>query len=477
MRRPYVAIGVLTAALLAPSGAVAQGGAVEVEFGGRVIAVERIGPRIEVLPLLQLLGAQAELSPAAGTYVIARDDHEIQIAPDRRFVLVDGALEEVDEPPVASPGGVAASPSFIDRVLLSPLGFHLERTATGYRIADGPRFARALPVRPAAADFAATTTLVLTLDREEPADVATDPEAPVVRIRFADASPRLDGSVPLRSRRIRGLAVRGQELSVELPPDVTLLSWHRLPEPPRIILEVGRRPPTPTPAPVAVEHNRSVPLVVVDPGHGGDDAGAVAGDGLEEKTVVLAVARRLARVLGARGYEVRLTRGGDETRALSDRTALANRLQATAFISLHANASRAASARGAETYYMSLDEGSDAQAAATAKVENAPAAGGHNGSDLDLILWDMAQAEVLNESAHLALDVQRRLNGLADLPDRGVKQAPFVVLRGATMPAVLVEVGFLSNSREARRLADPGSQQKLAEAVANGVVDFLRSQR
>ena len=219
-----------------------------------------------------------------------------------------------------------------------------------------------------------------------------------------------------------------------------------------------------------------MPLVVIDPGHGGDDTGAESAVGMMEKDLTLSVAELLAKDLMARGYAVRLTRNGDQTRALTDRTALANRLDATAFISLHANASRATSARGAETYYMSLDKASDEDAEAAARLENAAhGASANGGSKLDLILWDMAQAEVLNESARLALDVQQQLNTLLNLPDRGVKQAPFVVLKGATMPAVLVEVGFLSNVAEAKQLADSSYQQRLAAAIASGIEEYLRS--
>ena len=213
--------------------------------------------------------------------------------------------------------------------------------------------------------------------------------------------------------------------------------------------------------------------MVIDPGHGGDDVGAQSPTGVQEKEVTLAVARRLARILESRGRAVRLTRDGDQARALTDRTALANRLDATVFISLHANASTVASVAGAETYYMSLDGASDEAAAATAALENRAGSSSNGRSPLDLILWDLAQAEVLNESSRLALAVQGRLNARLGLRDRGVKQAPFVVLTGATMPAILVEVGFLSNPAEAERLTQPESQQQLAEAVAAGIEDFL----
>ncbi len=447
----------------------------EFHFEDRAIVVPTFGPKVEVLPILELVGAEARFSPAAGTYGVVFGEHVIQFAVDHKVLLVNGELREAREVPVASPGGVAVSLSYLERWLLSPLGFHLEPIPLGYRIARGARFADPVSVRPVAADFGTTTTLVLTLGR--PVDIDVEESEPgTLTVRFADGSPQLDNSVPFRSRRVRSLTSSDQDLFINLASGIGLISWHPLDTPPRITLELGPARPTPTPAPVrAPIVTRMGPRpVVIDPGHGGDDIGATSPTGVTEKEVVLAVARRLARVLESRGHAVRLTRDGDSSRALTDRTALANRLDATVFISLHANASTVASVAGAETYYMSLDGASDAAAAATADLENRAGSSSDGRSPLDLILWDLAQADVLNESSKLALRVQGRLNARLGLRDRGVKQAPFVVLTGATMPAILVEVGFLSNPSEAERLTQPDSQQQIAEALAAGIEDFLR---
>jgi len=370
---------------------------------------------------------------------------------------------------------VAVSLGYLERYLLSPLGFHLETIPRGYRIEQGARFAAPVAVRPAAADFAVTTTLVLTLNRIEDVEVL-ETDAGMVVVRFDDATPQLDSSMPFRSRRVRSLTTREKNLEIKLATGVGLLSWHTLEGPSRVTMELGPARPTPTPAPVrAPVVRRTGPRpIVVDPGHGGDDIGAQSSNGLTEKELTLAVARRLARVLEGRGYAVRLTRDSDQSRALLDRTALANRLEAPVFVSLHANASTFSSVSGAETYYMSLDRATDEAAAATADLENRPATASDDRSPLDLILWDLAQAEVLNESADLALAVQGRLNARLGLRDRGVKQAPFVVLTGATMPAILVEIGFLSNPEEEQKLDRPDHQQALAEAIADGVLDFVR---
>ena len=449
---------------------------VEFQYAGRGVLVPKLGSRVEVMPILALIGAGAEYSMAAGTYVVALGEQRLQFTPGHKLVLVDGELLDTKDAPVPSPGGVAASIDFIDRSLLGPLGFRLEPIPQGYRIAVGAHFAEPVVVRPAAADFAATTTLVLTLDRAVDASVEST-EGDDLVARFADASPRLDPNARFRSKRVRSITSNGRDLLIETADGIGLMNWHNLDDPPRVILELGRVFPTPTPAPVQVLERSGPQPIVIDPGHGGKDTGAVSSSGLTERDLTMAVARRLAAELRARGHAVRLTREDGEGRALTDRTAIANRLEAKAFVSLHANASTFSSVRGSETYYMSLDdEATDEAAAALARLENEAGSEAPEQTDLDLILWDLAQASVLNDSAMLAVAVQTRLNALLDIRDRGVKQAPFVVLTGATMPAILVEVGFLSNPTEAGRLASAEHQQALASAIATGIDAFLREQ-
>jgi N-acetylmuramoyl-L-alanine amidase len=449
-------------------------GALEFQFGERAIVAPRFGTKVEVVPVLELVGAEVAFSSSAGTWGVVYGEHVLQFATGHKVMLVDGNLHEAGEAPVPSPGGVAASVPYVERFLLGPLGLRLEPIAGGYRIERGARFADPVTIRPAVADFGTTTTLVLALSR---AAAVTAVEGPggTVEVRFTDAAPQLDTTAPFRSRRVRSITRHDAELSIQLAAGVGLLSWRSIDDPPRLTMELGPARPTPTPAPEQSPFlGDSGPRpIVLDPGHGGDDIGARSRDGLAEKELTLALARRVARALEARGYRVRLTRDDDQTRALSDRTALANRLDAQIFVSLHANASTAASVTGAETYYMSLDGPSDAAAAATAELENRADQAAGEPTALDLILWDLAQAEVLNESAALALAVQGRLNALAGTRDRGVRQAPFVVLTGATMPAVLVEFGFLSNPDEARRLAEPEYQRQVAEAIAAGIEDFV----
>ena len=183
---------------------------------------------------------------------------------------------------------------------------------------------------------------------------------------------------------------------------------------------------------------------MLDPGHGGDDGGAKGTKGLKEKTAAMELARVVAAKLKEAGFEAAFTRENDSFIPLWDRAKAANDQGADLFISLHLNAARAKAARGSEVYFLSLGKGEDDEVAA---AENAGAGSAQGGSDnvLASILDDLAQKAFLQDSERLAVAIQGQLNHLAGIKERGVKQAPFIVLRGAAMPAILVEVAFFSN--------------------------------
>jgi N-acetylmuramoyl-L-alanine amidase len=215
--------------------------------------------------------------------------------------------------------------------------------------------------------------------------------------------------------------------------------------------------------------------VILDPGHGGDDRGAVGPGGVLEKEVTLAVARRLAERLRAElGCRAVLTRTSDRAVSLPERTAVAIRESGDLFVSLHANASPSPSAAGYETFILSTTA-SDAEAGRLADIENA--AGGQESSGLPTsflqqTLQDLIHTESMEESQRIAVLVQEYLGAVLKAPNRGVKQAPFWVLAGVEMPAILVELGFMTNRAEGRRLGDPVIQDRMAEAIADAVAAF-----
>jgi N-acetylmuramoyl-L-alanine amidase len=225
---------------------------------------------------------------------------------------------------------------------------------------------------------------------------------------------------------------------------------------------------------------RILPVIVIDPGHGGVETGAIGPGGLQEKDVTLDLARRVKALLEKQGVTVVLTRDDDRVLPLDDRTAIANQNRAELFLSIHLNASKRKSAVGAETYYLSTDA-TDDEARTLAAMENkayrpsdsgAPEASTDRG--LELILWDLAQNSFLAESSRLAASVQQALNALTGVKDRGVRQAPFRVLMGATMPAILVESGFISNPEEEARFRDDAYKDKIALGIAQAVAEFRK---
>jgi N-acetylmuramoyl-L-alanine amidase len=217
-------------------------------------------------------------------------------------------------------------------------------------------------------------------------------------------------------------------------------------------------------------------LAVVDPGHGGEQEGALSPRGDREKDLVLQIARRVKRRLERLGGRVVLTRDRDQGLPLANRAALANSLKADFFISIHLNSMPTAQARasssGVETYFLSADP-SDLGAAAAAARENADRLAGEPAVDQDdpvaSILDDLESAAALAGASRLAYAIHDRLAAATGSENRGVKQAPFYVLAGARMPAVLLEVGFISNRAEAARLRSAAHQDRIAQAIAEGV--------
>jgi len=214
--------------------------------------------------------------------------------------------------------------------------------------------------------------------------------------------------------------------------------------------------------------------IVIDAGHGGHDSGTLGVGGIQEKDVVLDVALRLGKLLHDRlGAEIVYTRADDTFIPLETRTAIANKAQADLFISVHANSSADASARGVEVYYLNFT--SDPEAMKVASRENAVSTQSvHELSDL---VKKIALKDKIEESKELASDVDTSLyggltKGNAGLKDRGVKKAPFVVLIGANMPSILAEISFVTNGQDAAELGTPEYRERVAESLYGGVARY-----
>ncbi len=315
-----------------------------------------------------------------------------------------------------------------------------------------------------------------------------------VDLKPARISPYVKPTIPVEDgllRRIRFGQYRKDTVRVVL--DLASLTDYRvffLNEPARLVIDlIGKgfvnKPACPAPPKIvngdlslAQQLGLCIRRVVIDPGHGGKDPGCRNGR-LKEKHIVLKVSKLLAQKLKAKlGCEVVLTRRRDVFIPLEQRTAIANMKKADLFVSIHVNSSPRRRAYGIETYYLNF--ASDEEAMRVAALENAASA--RSLSELQDLLKGILLNTKLEESRRLAEEVQRNLvrtlrRRYRPVKDRGVRTAPFVVLIGTRMPAVLVEIGFISNSMEARRLRDPKYLELVAEGIARGIESYVKEMK
>ncbi len=311
-----------------------------------------------------------------------------------------------------------------------------------------------------------------------------------IDIDSARISPQLKQPIPIHDGLLK-MARAGQNspdtvrvvLDIESIKDYNPFHWN---DPFRIVIDIFGESSSEGKALAAIEEKRPVlpppdpgiKRIVIDPGHGGHDPGAIGPSGLKEKDVVLRIAKRLSKELKKRGYEVFLTRERDIYLPLEERTAIANTKKADLFVSIHANASRKRGARGIETYILNFP--SDEEAMELAARENAISP--EKLTDLQIILYDLMLSAKLNDSSRLAHHVHRSIckslkQRYSGSLDRRVKQAPFIVLMGARMPAILAEVSFISNRYEERKLKSRKYLDKIASSISDGLHGYAEETR
>ena len=253
------------------------------------------------------------------------------------------------------------------------------------------------------------------------------------------------------------------------------------PSPPKSII-VQKQPqqlkpivPAPDPEPLTPksltrEFGLTAKTIVIDPGHGGKDPGALGRGTLQEKGIVLSISHKLREILTAKGYTVLMTRDTNRFIPLKERTKFATQHKADLFLSIHANGSESPRANGIETYYLDVTS-TDKAAEKIAAQENANS--GYSIQELETLLKGLIRESKSEDSKRLARHVQQALVQTTGAVDRGVKHARFVVLIGTKVPAILIETGFVSNPVEGRKLATTAYQYKIATAIAQGVDRFL----
>jgi N-acetylmuramoyl-L-alanine amidase len=439
------------------------------------------------------IGLSVSRDTTTGVLTITRDRRQVVVGPASALPLVDGRTAEISRPARAVGGVLYAPMDFFAKALFPLVGASgVYDSATRSWTITERRDPAAAPPEPTPGERLAIDVTVVHVDpttqvvfRESgPGRFAPGLSQSGMQIRWTDR--RIDA--PFSERRfedplVASVRFEGDAATVVFrEPGLTAFAYP-LTGPDRIVVEVGRSVEAPAIEPAAPPPPSAPAItIVVDPGHGGGEIGAVGPGGLQEKEVTLQIARRLAAAIPKLvSSRVVLTRDSDSTISLDDRTSLANHEKANLFLSLHANSSRAAGAHGSETYYLSLetaDRLSQEVAQRENQMANAPSppsggAGEAPNPDLDFILWDLAQSAHINESSRLAEAIQTQLNVVSKTENRGIKQAPFRVLAGATMPAVLVEIGFISHADEEKQLRSAAFQESVAQAIAKAVGEFF----
>jgi len=435
----------------------------------------------DLAPILK--GSIAADEPGA-IFTYRQGERVIHFSIEAPLATVDETVVDLLAPPVVADGGPYLPLEFVLKHLLDPAGF----------AADWSRSERTLRIRPAGGSDVSVavsvvhsgeaTKCVFTFDSAVKYQLEKKIDGAVLQINARGIAPPFaeqDFSDPIVSR----VSFRGHSAALAYKRGSFATEVYSLSNPFRIVVEVqpvareiggiriGKTPAPVTPPPL---QKTRMTTIVLDPGHGGVEVGALGKGGSQEKDLTLELAKSLKGVLETSyGYKVLLTRDRDLQVPLEDRPAYANHNQADLFLSIHLNASPAKKPRGSETYYLSLSA-TDEAAKKLADSENRTDGGGGpkptGRQDLDFLLWDLVQNEHVKESALLAEDIQNQLNTLLGLSNRGIKQAPFRVLVGAAMPAVLIEVAFITNPEEEKSLLSAEFRHRVADAIATGVETY-----
>jgi N-acetylmuramoyl-L-alanine amidase len=446
--------------------------------------------------LARLFGTTAREDQVARGLVVTVQGKTITLSGAQGLASIGGRVASLSSPPARSGSSWFVPTDFVDRALAIAYEPKLDVRARSRLIIVGdvrvPRVAMRVETQAGQTrlivDIAPPTThsvlqepgrLIIrfdadALDAELPTITPNDvlraahitPNAPAIGI---DLGPRFntyrtnDAPIDASQTRLTIDLISSETTITSTPPPAT-----PSPFPPP-------SPATPARPPIFGENAPlSLRTIVIDPGHGGDKEGAHGPGGSLEKHVTLTVARQLKTALEAKlGVRVLLTREDDRTMELDERAAFANNNKADVFISLHANASVRSAITGASVYYLSLSDYTD-EARRVAISENGGALPTIAGGDrqVELILWEMAQVQHIEQSAALAGIIERQLGERVKMNSRAIQQAPFYVLVGANMPAVLVEMGFISNPGDEKQLNTPAYQQAVVQSLVASMVQF-----
>lgn len=457
--------------------------------GRRPLAVRMVSTQemFALDDLARLFDFTVREDAAAGGLTVSVHNQIIVLSPGQSLASAGGKLISLPAPPVRDGRTWLVPTDFVSRALAPVLGTRLELRKPSRLILVGdiraPRIAGRIE------PLGGLSRLTLDVSPATPHVVAQEGQRIVIRFE-ADA---LDAALPGSTTPDLIQAVRAGEgassLTIDLGPKFA--SFRTSDQPAdrgsgRIVVDVlaAAGENATAAAPPGVPSQEPPPLldlapagglrtVVVDAGHGGSDNGAKGPGGTVEKTVTLSVAFRLKAALEGRlGVRVILTRDSDATVGLDERAALANNNKADLLVSLHANASARPAASGAQVFFLSLDDyGDAARRAAQTESEALPVFGGGT-RDIELIPWEMAQARYIRDSAALAQGLEASLRERVPLSSRPLLEAPLRVLVGANMPAVALEMGFLTNPDQEKQLRADDFQNSIVQAIVESITRF-----
>ena len=469
-------------------------GSARLMFEGKQVAgvgfsLRNDGPRFTLAPIAQVLGVELRIGPLGDSHTLIFDNKKILLGPDDPTVVTVNAEGQVTEEitrlrlaPIKTARGLEVPLEFLRWALGDELGYELEWSFRNLELVLARRELRELTGSINLVHQYRISTVAIEFSEKPRFRFETLPNGVEVRLvgdSLTLESPFSRPADPL----VTNIVTQPTRIRIDLTEDAVAGEPRMVPRGDKtsMVIEIYRQRGKNTQSGTETSARTVDPLttglrrIVLDPGHGGSETGAVGHKGTVESHLTLIMARLLKTRLEQRlPVQVELTRTTDVDVPHDHRVAFANEVKADLFISLHFNSYRGSRARGAETFFLSRSA-SDQLAAQLAERENASgasAAGDEPSGDLGLILWDLAQSYHLTESQRFASLVQEELNQALGLRNRGVRQAPFRVLMGANMPAVLVELGFLSNPEEAAKVQSPAYQIQLADALVRAISRF-----
>lgn len=474
----FIALLVVTSIVLAQSVSQAT---LRLKTGDRPLPVVRDKglTLFSVADVITALGGT--VTPDSTGFRVTLNNVVAAFGPDSRYAVVRDDLLEMPVTPLTVDGKPYVAVSFLDGFLSRAVDQQVTWDATARVLQVAPPQRNVVSAQLSLANVQGISKIVVTLSAPVEYAIVKEPSAYTIQFKTPLRVPYAEQTHD--DPYVAKTSFAGAGLRIQLKAPDLVGDSYKLDNPFRIVLDLrkGAAPPATGVVPPSVTKPAERPgihTIVIDPGHGGKDVGATGPAGTTEKDATLELCRKLSAALAEdTGARVVLTRDEDAVVSLDQRTALANQYKADLFLSVHMNAAVVKGARGSETYFLSADA-SDEVARKAAEVENAsarteaPQGGSATSADLKLILWDLAQQEYLQESSRFASDIQQEMNAISGVQGRGVKQAPFKVLVGATMPAALVEVAFISNPEEEAKLKDEKFVATVVDAITRAVVRY-----